>query len=305
MSFPKPLLSVLAAMWPVAACGTAAAQPDDSPKALRAKVIQAADSDSKADAYKALLLKVGKAGVADLMKDEDTGIALQAAWEAHKKSARRPKHLEHRSDDIYDPGELAKFLAFVRDRTKAPVPDWWAANIADVDLAPGQAHGFLSLTDSKPGPKLRKSRVGSLVPEGAELERRGGALVYSAGGRSVEIPADTFGMSPDDYFVGLAGDKWSAIAPYGVGGFPFRLAGFVGKGGKAAWTADVWAAGRTGLAGEGWHVVELKGSRDAVYVFGEEGCGMYLEAFDAATGKCLYRFCTCYWFHFPETWGLK
>ena len=67
----------------------------------------------------------------------------------------------------------------------------------------------------------------------------------------------------------------------------------------------MWAAGRTALAGYGVHRVELAGKDGSVFVFGTESHGMYLEAFDLATGKCQFRFCSCYWFTFSETWNLK
>jgi hypothetical protein len=39
-------------------------------------------------------------------------------------------------------------------------------------------------------------------------------------------------------------------------------------------------------------------------VYGCDSHGMYAEGFDAKTGKCRFRFCTCYWFNFSEAWGL-
>jgi hypothetical protein len=310
---------VLGALLPVLACGTAAAQPDDTVKALREKVIQADNvkrdpdrgvrpANTKAEAYNALFLKVGKAGLADLMKDEDTGIALQAAWEVYKKPAKRPKHLDRRSDDIYDRAELEKFRAFLKDRTKAPVPDWWAEAIVDVDLSPGENCQFHASGHSKPiGPNYHESRAGKYVyvPAGAELERRDGTLVYATGGRAVEFPEGTFGDGYIAGYAGLLGEKRSVIAAIDSSGFAFPLAGFEGKGGKPTWRADVWAAGRTIILGDPSGMVELRGKGDTAFVFGAEGFGMYLEAFDIATGKCRYRFCTCYWFHFPEQWGLK
>ena len=52
------------------------------------------------------------------------------------------------------------------------------------------------------------------------------------------------------------------------------------------------------------HRVESVSSEGSVLVFGGESHGMYLEAFDEKTGKCLYRFCTCYRFNFSESWNV-
>jgi hypothetical protein len=89
------------------------------------------------------------------------------------------------------------------------------------------------------------------------------------------------------------------------GGFAFRVYGFAGKGGMPAWTADVWAAGRTMLLGDAGHRMQLVEKDGTLFVFGAESHGAYLEAFDLATGKCLYRFCSGYWFQFSEQWDLK
>ena len=89
------------------------------------------------------------------------------------------------------------------------------------------------------------------------------------------------------------------------GGFPYKLACLAGKGGKPVWTTEVWAAGRLILMGKGVHRLELAENDDTLFVFGAESHGMYLEAFDSATGKCRYRFCTGYWFNFSEGWDLK
>jgi hypothetical protein len=90
------------------------------------------------------------------------------------------------------------------------------------------------------------------------------------------------------------------------GGFPFKLAAFTGKDSHVAWKARVWAAGRDIFLGAaGYAPIELREAEGVVYVFGAEGCGMYLEAFDAESGQCRYRFCTAYWFNPSEAWGLK
>ena len=105
---------------------------------------------------------------------------------------------------------------------------------------------------------------------------------------------------------GLVGEKNSVLAAFETkGGFDFTLLRLEGKSGKPSWTADVWGAGRTLGIGLGYHNVDLRQNGDTVFVFGAECYGMYLEAFDIASGKCRFRFCTCYWFLFSEEWELK
>src|SRR4051812_7481789 len=85
------------------------ADPAPDLKALREKVLKADDENAKVNAYRALFTAVGRAGLEDLTKDEDAGIALQAAWEANLKPAKRAQPVDHRTDDVYDPAELKKF----------------------------------------------------------------------------------------------------------------------------------------------------------------------------------------------------
>jgi hypothetical protein len=274
---------------------------------LRERVVKADTPDKKAEAYKAYFLKVGRAGLKDLMKDEDTSIALQAAWEAHLKPVKRNPEIRNRADDVYDPAELKRFVAFLKERTKAPVPDWWAAAVADVDLFPGYHHAFVSETKANQ-PKRHRSKAGALVPDGAELEVSGDNLVYSRGGRSVGFRKGEDDLRFHDRFAGVLGKDRSAVAAFGSVGGKYKLFGFgaAGAGVQRVYSADVWGSGRTGLAtGVHDHWAELAEGNGAVYVFGAESHGMYMEAFDAATGTARFRFCTCYWWHWSEGWGLK
>jgi len=268
--------------------------------ALREAVLRANSVDKAAEAYKAYFVQIGRVALKDRMKDEDTGIALQSAWEVHLKPAKRKKSDDIRTDDIYDPDELGKFVAFLKDRTKAPVPEWWARCVVDVDLFPGRHHAFVN-----PRAHSEKPRAAE-TGDAAKVEEKDDDIVYSAGGRSVRFPKDTFKTLLPPALVGVLGEKRSVVAAYDPGfGGRFPLAGFAGAGGKPTWTAEVWGAGRTVLAGLTYHRVQATEQGDIVYLFGIESHGAYVEAFEAATGKCRFRFCTGYWFHFSEEWGLK
>src|SRR4051812_25563456 len=101
------------AMAPMAA----GADPKLSTAALRKAVLRADSPDEASAAYKAWFLRLGRARLKALLKDEDTGAALQAAWEIHLKPAKR-KREDGRTDDVYHPVELGKFVAFLEKRTK-------------------------------------------------------------------------------------------------------------------------------------------------------------------------------------------
>jgi hypothetical protein len=274
------------------------ARPDPEPTvaALRDRVLKVEDAGEARAAYRALFKRLDAAGLQDLTKDTDTGIALQAAWEAHRKLIKRPRPVPDREDEMFDPAEAAKFLAFLKDRTKAPVPDWWATLIVDSDLVIGKFQAFPAIRRGHEpvGPKVRKSKIGHLVPKGAELERDGERLVYSAGGRLVAFdPEYTNRPLAWDRFTAILGDKQTVVARYPDIPLSFWLVAFPGGGGKPIWRAGVWALYEGDLAtsgGEGSDRVELRIQGGLVYVFGASFAGMFLEAFEEQTGKCQFRF---------------
>jgi hypothetical protein len=274
---------------------------------LRERVVKADTPKAKGEAYEAYFPKVGRAGLKDLMKDDDTNIGLQAAWESHLRPIKRNPRISGRADDVYDPVELKKFVSFLKEQTKAPVPDWWANRVVDVDLFPGQHHAFASdVAAAKP--KRRQSKAGALVPDGAELEASGDHLVYSSGGRSVTFAKGADDLRFNDRFAGVLGKDRSAVVAFGSVCCRYKLTGFAagGAGRPRVYTADVWGSGRMGpTTGYHDHWAELAERDGTVYVFGAESHGMYLEAFDATTGAARFRFCTCYWWHWSEAWGLK
>jgi hypothetical protein len=67
------------------------------------------------------------------------------------------------------------------------------------------------------------------------------------------------------------------------------------RGGHVKWTADVWAAGAsTVYTGRHWHHVDLAVRGNELVVFGASGTALYIEVFDAVTGKNICRFSTEY-----------
>ncbi len=289
---------------PIAACVVlwcliaSAAEPEKDVKTLRDAVVKADTQKDKMYGYKALFEKVGKAGLPELMKDDDTGITLQAAWEVHKKLLPLNEK-EGRVRWVYDPEELTKFVEVLKERTKAPVPDWWADSITVVNVTPGKGHGFGDY--AKLRPEVHKTEDLTRIPEGHELEKKADTLVYKVGKRSVEFPKATFNTHSN--FAGFVGEKRSAIAK--CSGQGFVIAGFEGKGGKAVWKAEGWGTGVQAIAGGWYQWVEVSENDGTVFVFGKDPLGMYLEAFDLATGKPAFRFSTSYVCLYSEKWSIK
>jgi hypothetical protein len=93
----------------VAFLPAAGADPEPTTAALSDAIVRARSADSAAAAYRAYFLRGGRVGLKDLLKDEDTGISLQAAWETNLKPAKLDPRLE-RGTDVYDPDALDLFV---------------------------------------------------------------------------------------------------------------------------------------------------------------------------------------------------
>ena len=277
---------------------------------LRSNVLTAGTEFEASEAYKNFFCSIGLASLPGLFEDEDTGIALHAAWEAHKALATRQAaesalDTPVRSEIIYDRARLTQFQAFVKKRTKAPIPAWWSSQIVDVDVAPGKCHAFNGAHVAM-ALRFRKSNAGPRVPLNSELANEGQLLRYSSHEQTLLFDGSKFkGVLPDSY-CGLLGKSQSVLAGFSSGGgFNYMIAGLSSNGGDFRWKADVWATGRLCLAGGGFHAVELIEQDGTLFVFGAETHGMYLEAFHVVTGKPQYRFCTQYWGNASEAWPLK
>jgi hypothetical protein len=278
------------------------AQPATPRDALRQKVLNAASPHAKADAYRTLF-QSAQSEIANLTKDKDISIALQASWESNKKLIKRLDRIDPRLDDQYDRTALDKFVRFFKERTKAPVPEWWARDIVEVDVMPGRFHRFSGGPVKQDDLKQPGVRNGGNVMKGGKLGQLDGMVTYSVGNRLFEFGNELTASPVQTAVATLATEEWAAIAPYDPrGGFMFKIGGFKAQGGKAAWTADVWAVGRAELIGQAPHRVDLTTKDNSVFIFGGEPNGMYAESFDMESGESRFRFCTCYWFYPSEKW---
>jgi hypothetical protein len=266
--------------------------------------------DKQAKAYKALFERVGKSGLVGLSKDEDTSLALQAAWEIHKKLIISDKQVGWRPKHTYDPKEMNKFVAFFKERTQAPVPDWWVDGIVDLAVWEGEFHLWVEANS-----RLREYTEIAFpnhvwyVRKGVDIAMKAESCTYKAGGVSIDFPKP---KAPTDRFVGdcLIDAPGKTITCLGVyrSSRPLRfdLAGFETKSGKRLWLSEVWALGEWGASGPNSdHRAALVTKGATIYVFGAARQGLYAEAFDLETGHCMYRFCTSYWGHWSEKWDLN
>ena len=271
-------------------------------KAMRNEVLKdlfASEDKSAAvaGAYKKLCTHVGLAGLKKLAEDEDISIALQAAWELHRKPVKRNPPIPGRTDWVFDKKPMEEFLGFAAKRLKAEPPAWWGATLLKRDVFPGQHHAFID----NEGPP----------PPAARVKVEKDDVVITAGKQSIKIPKAEFDKAAGELDIGtppviLGGAELSVVARPVFRGYPFEVIAVDSKTGKKLWAATVWAARRGFSSGPAEvNPVEIRRQGDTVVVYGCESHGMYAEGFDAKTGKCQFRFCTCYWFNNLEAWGLK
>ncbi len=196
---------------------------------------------------------------------------------------------------------MAQFVDFLKQRISAPVPDWWATDITNVELFRGVGHAFPNAYELR----LRRAKSPILVPDGVVFQDSGDAFNYVSASEKLRFAKDTFAGLVNAY-AGVIGKDAPVLAGYrSEAGYPYQIAGFAKGDKKPIWTCDVWAAIRGPISGLRFHTVELRKKGSSVFIFGEDCNGMYLEAFDQMTGKCLFRFCTCYWGNPSEQWDSK
>jgi hypothetical protein len=281
---------------------TAGDKEAEKVKALRNEVLKelfAAEDESAtvAAAYKKLFTHVGLAGLKTLAEDEDTSIALQAAWELHNKAVKRDQPTLGRSGWVLDKKPMEEFLKLVAKRLKTEPPAWWGATLLKGDVYPGRHHAFID--DEGP------------LPPTATVKVEKDDMVFTSGKQSVKVPKAEFDKATGDFDIGtppviLCGESLSFLARPVFRGYPFEVICVDSRTGKKQWAVTVWAARRGFSSGPaGVNPVEIRRSGDTVIVYGCESHGMYAEGFDAKSGACRFRFCTCYWFNFSEAWGLK
>jgi hypothetical protein len=263
--------------------------------------VEGADSTYAAgEAFRALFTKLKRDRLRPLMDDKNTGIALQAAWEVHKKVVKRKPPILGRTNWVFAEKEMEEFVQFLTKRTGTPPPAWWSGAMVRGEVFPGSHHAFIE--KPKGGPVHATAKV--------EKDK----VVVSLGERSIEVSKavcdkelkEIMATGLDDARIAVSLEKeHSFVAIYPLRGYPYQLSCLNSKTGNALWTAEVWAC-RTGISTgppDFGHQVEIRRNGNAILLYGEE-MGMYLEAFDAKAGKSLYRFCTNYWSQYSEKWDL-
>jgi hypothetical protein len=287
----------------VALCDEPSAKEIAEAKNRFAKATDGSDAGKQIDR----LLALCKNDLKPLLSDDNTSIALFAAWEAAKK---------HGADDG---AGYQWFVGFLQGRTGLELSMRWEFIFAQeffrsspFDVEKKELRSYLKKTDEvkefasgvglKGYTKLTK-QAGAWAPEGLTLARTdsGELSVSLKPDLRVTVPAtvvkETIAHRPGDRVVRAeVADGRVFVAIHDHYGTPFPLLCFDSKSGKLLWQADSWSTGNPGQGTGVWYQeIELLPLKKSMVILGD-GQGCYLEAFDAETGKPKYRFCNHAWY---------
>ncbi len=225
-------------------CCSREAPENEKRKILREEILKnirvAIDSSrGTSAAYRRLFEFVGKSDIPKLMDDNDTSIALQAAWENFRKPVRRSPTVLHRSDWVFDSETSGKFVAFLGKRVGVDPPDWWTKTLSKGDVFPGQHHGFFDIEGDFPSP--------AKVTIGRNDVTIGSAPNVFIISKSTFEKAASFPKG-DRQTYALLGMEQSYYSRTSGRGYPFRIVCVETKSGKELWSSLVWAV-------SSWHFI--------------------------------------------------
>ena len=128
------------------------------------------------------------------------------------------------------------------------------------------------------------------------VKARGVSLVLPVGDRYAEVNSAQVELGGDTAYVALYEDS----------GFPYTVHAVTRRTNTIVWSSKVWASGEYlaghgpggfGMSGALQHIVEIELADHRLGLYGISALGIYVEVFDARTGKNECRFSTSY---FPD-----
>ena len=222
-----------------------------------------------------------------LLSDSDCGVALAAGWEIVRRSAPQEKRP---NTTALDESALSRFLGLVEGRTSIAVPQVWEAVLFSATFNSDRDLYFSRL--KAPGSKAILDAEGRVDAHRGTVRREGDRW-------TVESKSGMWSLTARDYPADIAAimltDRNAYVAVYGSEPFPYTLFAVDRSSSKVLWSTEVRAdGGSMDHTGTWWHEVQLRLNRDTLIVFGISVSVAYIEAFDAETGKGLYKFSTLY-----------
>jgi hypothetical protein len=219
-------------------------------------------------------------------------VAVAAAWEKLEREFPREESVEY----VYPrQNEVNRFVGFLEGRLKCELPSWWVATLQSVH---GEKRHWSYYSPAGGVPYWgTKDAIATPPATSAVLDDRG--LLISLDGKSVRLATDVLKTTTIRSPVGAAcvsseSSRYAIV--YADTRQLYQLICLDRASTNVIWMVDIFAGGLTALSvgRPGFHYATLALCDDRIIVFGSAYNGMYAEAFDAKSGKPLFRFGTGY-----------
>jgi hypothetical protein len=174
---------LLGAAWQTNASTQDTAQAEVTERDVQ-QVLQAKNSLTAGDAYRALFRRAGTEGLRDLQNSKHDGIALRAAWDEVRLTAEGK---EPQVRVPVDAGRMHRFLGFVQGRLGVTPPRWWE----EVVLSAWADHrdNYFYFPQPKDRVYHPASVNGLQAPRDTTLSERNGRMFVRLGQASAEVTA--------------------------------------------------------------------------------------------------------------------
>jgi hypothetical protein len=298
-----------------------ASKPSDDTASAKKRFASAADS-AVAGKEIAAILKAAKGSFSSLLADDNTSLALFAAWDAAKQRSGQAEG-----------ADWNWFVGFLQGRTGLSPPLRWEIALMSIHYGqfkqwnPNQWAPRRVLEDYlKKGDVLEKwqddtivlkrrrvltKKAGFWVPSDLTAQLNDRDLAITVGEKEQILVAASVlkdavsnpeASGYNHLNATVAADR-AFVAFFDEFGERYPLLCIDRNSGKVLWKAEVWALATEQIparSGSWAHNLILEFHKKSVVLYGI-GVGCYVEAFDIETGKPLYRFASNAWYAHRET----
>jgi hypothetical protein len=248
------------------------------------------------------------------------GVALRAALEEARLGPMPPK--DDGGTKLDRTAGAARFLGFVEGRLGLPLPEWWEEAIqkASFDvrspirvqprgeareeaiqkkLFDGRRWVMAGTPRESPYHQVAFGDFKKGMPKGQSVRAVGAGAALTIGDETAAVSAEVVKrhLTPAMCLSAVIDDGRCFVACHNEFSFSYDLLCLDRKG-DLVWKATVWdSAYDGGVTGQWYEYVSVVVKGGRVYVFGTGISCFYIEAFEKADGKSVFRFAN--WYH-PE-----
>lgn len=253
-----------------------------------------------AEAYSSFANRHGPTKLQSLFRlsEVNTSLALQGAWNLYGRN-----RLGDQTEGSQQVVKLERFLGVVEGRVKSALPEWWSSILLESTYSHGDFYSHLTFPKAL---SMQSSERGAERTAG--YESHGGlsiavsseVFILKKEARELRVARATLAKAGAEFFASecsaLFGRDRVYVVLYRRRASPCMLLCYDAASGRLLWKCNIWALGGTHGTGpeSTGHIMEILETSDEVVVFGADYRGMYLEGYQADTGKFRYAFSTLY-----------